>query len=142
MVTLELMTPKKNLLKPADSSPITIPNKDMALGIKPVIGINQLNILAQSNVEAKNYKQALKYYDEILSLLSIYEDFRMFRDDRQPLIDEDKRRIKAKVHLEIAKVYILLHDREHAEKEVKKAAETDPEVFPGSDKQAMELLEK
>lgn len=30
--SLELMTPNKNLLKPADSSPITIPNKDMALG--------------------------------------------------------------------------------------------------------------
>jgi DNA-directed RNA polymerase subunit beta' len=28
----DLMTPKKNLLKPADGSPITIPNKEMALG--------------------------------------------------------------------------------------------------------------
>ena len=36
-----LMMPKKNLLKPADGSPITIPNKEMALGCYYLTSINE-----------------------------------------------------------------------------------------------------
>lgn len=39
---IRLMSPKSNLLKPADSSPITIPNKEMALGVYFVTSINAL----------------------------------------------------------------------------------------------------
>ncbi|KPJ70837.1 DNA-directed RNA polymerase subunit beta' [Microgenomates bacterium DG_75] len=38
--SLELMAPNKNLLKPSDGSPITIPNKEMALGCFFMTSIN------------------------------------------------------------------------------------------------------
>lgn len=116
-------------------------SKDVSSGIKPVFNIKQLNMLAQTNMEAKNYKYAVKYYEEILSVLSTYEDVRLFQD-MQPLNDEDKRKMKAKVHMEIAKLYILLDDREHAEREARKAIEIDPEGHLSDAMQFIELLKK
>ena len=120
----------------------SVNNKEMATGNKTVFNIKQLDILAQTSMEAKNYERAIKYYEEILSVLSTEKNIRLSRNNIQPLSDEDKMRMKARLHLQIAKVYILLHDREQAEKEAKKAAEADPEGFPSSDKQAMELSDK
>ncbi len=45
---IELMMPNNNLLKPADGSPITLPNKEMALGIYYLTSINKL--AAKDNV--------------------------------------------------------------------------------------------
>jgi oligosaccharide repeat unit polymerase len=117
-------------------------NKDVASGIEPVFNIKQLNMLAQSHMEAKNYKHALKYYEEIISVLSTYKDIRLFRDDTQPLSDKDKAHMKAKLHLEMARIYKLLDDKKNAESEAKKAIEVDPEGLSISAMQFIELLKK
>ena len=117
-------------------------NNDVASGIRPLFSIKQLNMLAQANMEAKNYRDALKYYNEIFSSLSNYKDVWLFKDDIRPLNDEDKMRMKASLHMEIAKVYRLLGDMENAEKEAKKAAETDPEGLSASAMEFIELLKK
>jgi putative inorganic carbon (HCO3(-)) transporter len=117
-------------------------NKDVASGIEPVFNIKRLNMLAQSNMEARNYKHALKYYEEILSVLSTPKDIWLFRDAIQPLSEEDKMHMKAKLHLEIAGIYKLLNDKENAEMEARKAIEIDPEDISSSAMQFIDLLKK
>jgi oligosaccharide repeat unit polymerase len=117
-------------------------NEDTSTKNKPIFTIDQLNKLAQAYMEVKNYRYALKYYNEIFSNLSNYRDVWLFKKDIRPLNDEDKMHMKASLHMEIAKVYRLLGDRENAEKEAKKAAETDPEGLSSPAMEFIELLKK
>jgi O-antigen ligase/tetratricopeptide (TPR) repeat protein len=117
-------------------------NDDVASGIRPLFSIKQLNMLAEANMEVKNYKHALEYYKDIFSTLSKYRDVWLFKDDVRPLNDEEKMHMKAKLHLEVANVYMLLDDSESAEREAKKAAEIDPEGLSSSAMQFIRILKK
>lgn len=61
---LTLMTPHHNLLKPADGSPITVPNKEMAIGIYYLTSVD--NQLAQSQEDMpifSNVNDAILAYE-------------------------------------------------------------------------------
>jgi tetratricopeptide (TPR) repeat protein len=75
-------------------------------------------------MEVKNYHKALHYFKEIITTLS-YEDKLYSKRDfefRNPTVT-------AGLHLEIARIYSSLGDRENAVIEAKKAAELDPVNF-------------
>jgi len=94
---------------------------DVASGDLSLLSFKQLDMLARAYMEVKNYKYALASYKEMLSLLSIPMNVRLFKDDTQ-LSEEDKIRLKAKLHMEIAKLYMLLDDKENAEREFTRAS--------------------
>ena len=63
----DLMMPKKNLLKPADGSPVTVPNKEMALGSFYLTSINsQLQPL--STIFASPQEAITAFQSQIVSL--------------------------------------------------------------------------
>jgi DNA-directed RNA polymerase subunit beta' len=64
---IELMMPEHNLLKPADGSPITIPNKQMALGIYYLTSIDEA--LKPSETIYSNESEAITaYQNQLLSM--------------------------------------------------------------------------
>jgi tetratricopeptide (TPR) repeat protein len=97
-------------------------NKSIAAGKETLFSVKQLYRLAQAYIEVKNYNKALQYYREIIDILPDDNEIRSFKD-------EDKLTIQARFHLEIAKIYIILADKENAIKEAEKAAELDPVNF-------------
>ena len=46
---ITLMMPRQNLLKPADGSPITLPNKEMAVGVFYLTSINRRCLRKEEN---------------------------------------------------------------------------------------------
>lgn len=104
-------------------------NYDIALRKKPVFHIKELNMLAKAHFKAESYQHALKYYKEILFVLSNYNDIPFAYDDIRQLKDEDKKNIKARVHMEIAEIYKALGDKDNAKKESERAKEFIPESF-------------
>ena len=55
---VELMMPRENLLKPADGSPITLPNKEMAVGIYYLTSIDK-NLLTEEDRTFADLQEAL-----------------------------------------------------------------------------------
>lgn len=88
---------------------------DISSGIKPVFYIKQLNLLAQTHKEVKDYKNALKYYNEILFNLSKYRNIRFAKGYIEPLKEQDKKNMRQKLHLEIEKIKALIDDKGNTE---------------------------
>src|SRR3989339_901968 len=55
---IELMMPRENLLKPADGSPITLPNKEMAVGIYYLTTVDE-NLLTEEDRTFADLQEAL-----------------------------------------------------------------------------------
>jgi len=120
---------------------LRIANNDVvASGIEPVFYIKQLYTVGQAYLEIKNYKYAMKYYDEILYNLVNYRNIQLGPGSAQFLTDEEKMNIKAKLHLEIAKVHIAMGDEENARKEAEKAIEIAPLKFAEEAKKIIDQL--
>jgi O-antigen ligase len=99
-------------------------NKNIASGRETVFSAAELYQLAQVYLEMKNLHKALHYYKEIIAILSYEDELHKLRDYRFHSPGG-----KAIIHIEIAKIYLALGDKEKAEQEVEKAAELDPESF-------------
>lgn len=82
----------------------TAKDKDIAAGREPALSVEELLTLAQNSLEVRNFHLALRFYKDIIVIA----------------------KEKAKYHLETAKVYLALGEKENAIREAKKAAETDP----------------
>jgi len=65
---IELMMPKNNLLKPADGSPITLPNKEMALGIYFMTTIDEESRKEELPIFVNNNEALLGLNAEIIKL--------------------------------------------------------------------------
>ncbi len=61
--SVDLMTPEKNLLKPADGSPITLPNKEMALGCYYLTSIDE-SLKDKSKAFFGNSEEAILAYQK------------------------------------------------------------------------------
>ena len=106
-------------------------NEEMSVSSRPIFTLKQLYQLAEAHLEVLNYKDALTYYSEILSIMSGNEDIKRYfvRDDIRPLRDEEKNSIKAELHLQIAKIFNALGERENAVREARQALKLDPVKF-------------
>jgi len=63
-----LMLPEHNLLKPADGSPVTVPNKEMALGIYYLTSVNPEKSSQEEKVFASPSEATLAYYSKQIEL--------------------------------------------------------------------------
>jgi O-antigen ligase len=99
-------------------------NSNIASGKETVFSVAELSQFAQGYMEVKNYHKALHYFKEIITTLSYEDELYSKRDFefRNPTVT-------AGLHLEIARIYSSLGDRENAVIEAKKAAELDPVNF-------------
>jgi DNA-directed RNA polymerase subunit beta' len=61
---ISLMMPSRNLLKPADGSPITLPNKEMALGVFFLTSVNE---------ELRRDKENMMYFENETAAIMAYD---------------------------------------------------------------------
>ena len=64
--SIEFMMPKHNLLKPADGSPVTLPNREMALGIYYFTSINS-HLSANTTIFSSEPEAILAYQSKAIS---------------------------------------------------------------------------
>ena len=110
----------------------TAKNKDIASGRETVFSAGELYDIALVYLDVKNFHKALQYYKELFTVLSYEDKLYAVRDFRFR-----KPAIKAKLHIETAKIYLALGDKDNAVTEAEKAMELDPENFTG---EAEELI--
>ena len=91
-------------------------NPDIVSGKDTVFSIFELKQLAQGYKEAENYQKALQYLKEIINVLS-------FNGRRHKPLR------KAQIHIEIARIYQKLGERNNAAIEAKKAAILAPAIY-------------
>lgn len=91
-------------------------NNDIASGMEAVFSTAELRQIVKGYKEMKHYQRAIQYLEEIIDILSGQEWKRVSHR-------------KARVHMEIARIYQALDDKENAAKEAKKAAALDPEYY-------------
>ena len=92
---INLMMPNHNLLKPADGSPITLPNKEMALGIFYLTSIDEsVQKLAEEQAAFSNEQQALLSFDMGMTKLRESVQARVTTHGKTELIETTAGRIK------------------------------------------------
>ena len=90
---------------------------------KSVLSAGELYQITHAYMEVKNYQKALEYLKEIIKVLSYKDEVYLKRDYK---FHEPHR--KARVHLNIAKIYLFKNENENAAKEIEKARILAPEI--------------
>ncbi len=93
---------------------------------RPSLAIVELNKLYQVYAEMKLYVTALKHLKEIITILS--EDKIYFDKDLYFYMPDTKARMRAQIHVKIARMYIMLNNKTNALQEAEKAMEIDPSL--------------
>ncbi|HVZ58128.1 MAG TPA: DNA-directed RNA polymerase subunit beta', partial [Patescibacteria group bacterium] len=92
---IKLMMPSHNLLKPADGSPITLPNKEMALGVYFLTSVDESLILpAEEQAYFENEIAAIMAFDMGKIRLKQPIQVRIKKNDKNELIETTVGRIR------------------------------------------------
>lgn len=95
-------------------------NPEITKGLVSLLLIDELQLLAQTSMEVKNFKRSIGFYKEILSISPN----------------------EAKYHFDIAKIYFLMGDEINTKKEAEKSVEIDPLAYSEDAKKLIDSLKK